>query len=495
MGILTRLKKKLLGPAETADYRGYHPHYWTRIRDLPWYHHQTAAEMLLDPTVRLGLAMRAAPLCTAEFAYKVDRPGGDSTWVPGVQADDPAVAKWVYRQLLRIWRNDIHKLLRAQIWGWAAGEVVWSLREGMVDVDTILFRSAVDTYALVQVGAVSGVRFKGLKKQGQVDLLFPQAVWHAYDPEYDQPYGRSALRGAHSPWHDKWSNGGALDTRRLFAHKDAYGGVDLGFPAGTTRYNGRAVPNENIARQIAEQLLAGGITTRPSERDENGNEKWPLTRATVPASPTHIFDYPKDLDTEILRGMEIPDDVIKSDVGGAWQGKQVPMYAFYTNGDIWLGQVVKSVVTQIIEPGVILNFGEGHRIEVTTKPLAEQALERMNAAQGPEQDVPDENTQSGQFIDVKGKGGQKFKRRNPNFGKQRMGLIDDATAAELLIGSGVVDAGKLLEAGQRFMSGGHNPRRNGNRWSTDNGHDVDDVAAVCGLTTHETKILHLALAQ
>ena len=62
-------------------------------------------------------------------------------------------------------------------------------------------------------------------------------------------------------------NGGALDVRRLFMHKDAYGGTDMTYPEGTTYIPDKGeVPNRDVAREIAEQIVAGGVTARPADR-------------------------------------------------------------------------------------------------------------------------------------------------------------------------------------------------------------------------------------
>ncbi len=95
-----------------------------------------------------------------------------------------------------------------------------------------LGRHSLDCQGLERGGQLCGVRFEQLKngEQGVVNLLFPKCVFVAHDPEPGAIYGRSIRYGAYSPWADKWLNGGALDTRRLFAHKDAYGGADLAYP-------------------------------------------------------------------------------------------------------------------------------------------------------------------------------------------------------------------------------------------------------------------------
>ena len=281
-------------------------------------------------------------------------------------------------------------------------------------------------WPLMGQGEVKGVRFKQ-QKGGQVDLRFPKSFWFTHQPEAESPFGLSALKGAYSPWADKNLNGGALDVRRLFMHKDAYGGVDMTYPPGVTQIDsGDPVPNRDIAREITEQIKAGGVTTRPSEYDAtSGKPLWELTRATVPSNPIHILQYPKDLDIEMLRGLEIPDDILVSENGGAWQGKQVPMQAFFTAADIALASVIRMLTTQILEPLVELNFGEVD-FEIETKPLAEDMMEQMEG-----------NEQQPQPV-------------QPQPFPQQMSL-EPTEAAQLMIGGGVVEASELVRMGRDYL--------------------------------------------
>ncbi|MGH8743517.1 MAG: hypothetical protein ACREUY_04485, partial [Burkholderiales bacterium] len=319
----------------TANYKPFDYGRWfQQPRDLPPFTFATVLAMLMDPTIRLGLAMRCAPLFAAEIAYKE---GED--WKPGVKADHPILAKFVERQLAKIWQH-LDTIVTAQVWGWAACEVQYKLTQfNTVEIDRLLPRHANDTRARSRDGEVCGVRFLKIEHetQGYVDLDFepyPKAIFHAHAPDPGCQYGNSILMGACSPWADKWLNGGALDTRRLFMHKDAYGGVDIGYPPGTTNIEGKGeIPNRDIAREMAEQIQAGAVTARPSQYDPvSGKELWPLTRASIPSNPQHILQYPKDLDVEIFRGMEFPDEVfMPSDAGTTgYSGKSIPMQGFYT---------------------------------------------------------------------------------------------------------------------------------------------------------------------
>lgn len=380
------------GQAYSAGYEAI-PHIWfNRPMDLPPFSFATIRGMLIDPEIRLNFATRAAPLCAAEFGWKEGE-----QWVEGVKCKQPEIAQYIYRQLQHIWRNFLPAILRAQVWGWSAGEVVMKLGEnGLIEIDKLEPRHASDVRLLKQGFDRWGVVIDRVEDRGSVQLPFPYAWFHAYNAEDGDDYGVSAAHGAYSPWADKWFNGGAKDVRRLFMHKDAYGGIDLGYPEGETWVEGveNPIPNRDIARSIVEQLKAGGVTTRPSTRDENGNEKWPLTRATVASNPQHILDYPKDLDNEIRHGMEIPDGVSDSAGSGEWAGKRVTVAAFYASLDQWMVQILRDIKEQILDHLCRLNFGSVPNYELCHKPLAEQAMEQQSNA-GPQADrnnngIPDQ---------------------------------------------------------------------------------------------------------
>ncbi len=390
MRLTEKVLNWLVGPPKTGAYAPFPTGLWGQApRDLPLFTFQAVRMMLWDPTLRLGIAMREAPLLNAEFAYK----DGDK-WIPGVEAESPEIGKFVEDQMMKLWRFQIHKLIRSQLWGWAAAEVLFEIdNDRRIGIKGLMSRRAEDVRALEFAGTaqLAGVRFrKGatVSATGTVDMMLPKAVWHAYMPEDGNHYGYPILRGAYSSWCDKWLDGMALDVRRLFMHKDAYGGEQIGYPPGVTDIDGKGnVPNRDIAREIVEQAKAGNVKTKPNVYDDKGNPLWTYEKASVTANPVHILQYPKDLDLEMMRGIEIPDDVLLSGEGssGAWNGKMIPQAAFYTGLDKWLHHLVADVDQQIIKQIVEWNFGPNRFYRAITKPLAVQAQEQTEKSGGEKQ--------------------------------------------------------------------------------------------------------------
>jgi RNA polymerase sigma factor (sigma-70 family) len=451
----------------TRDYQPIMVHHWgIRPRDLPLFTFLSVQAMLYDPTIRLGLAMRAAPVYQTEFGFKQE-----GQWTPGVEAKNEAVGEFVYRQLQRIWQQDIGALVKSQLWGHAAGEVLLKLSENnMVEVDRLLERHPNDVRALKRAGQNVGIRISRLTRtgQGNLDLEWPKGYWTTFNAEPGTFYGTSILLGAYSPWYDKWCDGGALDVRRLYMHKDAYVGCSISYPEGDLYVmpDGSEVPARDLARQMIEQIVAGGVVALPSDVDERGNRKWELKPATVASNPAHILKYPQDLDTEMLRGLEVPDDIFTSDStsSGAWAGKKVPLSAFYAGIDIWITQLIKDLCRCIFEPLVLLNFGRAEDFQIAHKPLAQQAMEQQNQGGQPQQQ-PGEQPGGGGMADLfggmggegqPGGEGEQAEGGTPSLadllgspaaqqarqgGGQAMQMSLDAA-----IGRGVVDAAKIVVA-------------------------------------------------
>ena len=208
------------------------------------------------------------------------------------------------------------------------------------------------------------------------------------------------MLGAYGPWADKWLNGGALDTRRLYMHKDAYGGMQIGYPSEMINVDGKAeaVPARDIAMQIAEQRENGGTITYPSERDHNGEVKWIIEDATMGDAPTHILQYPKDLDDEMRRGCEIPDGAIQNDGSGAWNGKAIPVAAMYAGLDTWVTQICVDL-RKTLDPLILMNFGKAEEYEICHKPLALQVMEQQGEKRqgGPTEQQDDDSQEQSDY--------------------------------------------------------------------------------------------------
>jgi hypothetical protein len=454
-------KPKQASEAARPKTKGYRPlpqMWFQQPRDLPPFTFETIRAMLLDGGIRLNLATRAAPIYGIQFAYKQN-----DAWVPGVQARNPAVGAWVQRQLETIWRNYLPYILRAQVWGWSAGEVTLKLSTAnLLEIHELLPRFAGDCRMLERDGCRYGVRVQRVIGKGDVDLQYPYCWIHQHNAEDGEQYGQSVLLGAYDPWADKWFQGGALDVRKLFMRKDAYGGAKVGYPERDVFVEGQnaPVPARDVAMQIVQQAASGAVLTYPTTKDQNGGDEWVVERAQVSSNPQHILQFPKDLDDEIRIGMLIPDDVISNDGSGAWAGKRIPMAAFYASLDCWVTQILNDL-RFTLDPIVMMNWGRAEEYEITHKPLAEQAMEQQSNA-GPGQQQPQQQAPIARSYG-RVAGGEGSYPENP----YRMSLGMDPIEA---VGKGVLDAGSLVKAAKMALRMGwshHEGKLGGQGWKND----------------------------
>lgn len=487
--ILDQFGNRIISPTPATG--GYVPsprHIWgTQPRDLPLFTFLTIRYMIVDPTIRLGLAMRMAPLAGIKFGYKKA-----GQFIEGVECKNPEVKEFLDRQVKRIWKTSIEKMCADQIWGWSAGELMYRIKNNKVQFDTLIDRHATDTRALMRNHRLCGVQFHNTAKTGEVRLgLDGKAWWSAFRPEANRFYGDSILKGAYSPFADKWFDGGALDSARLFMHADAYAGRSIGYPPGFTNVDGEDIPNRDIAREMEEQMKTGAVISYPLIYDERGNEMWKINPVQMADNPSHILQYPKDLDVQMLRGMEIPDDVLTAEATGSWQGKRVPMQAFYSGLNIWASCLVASVQSYILEPLVWWNWRKVVDFDLGFMPLDEQAMEQFQQG-GPQGGAPAAGGAPGSSPGALGPSPQPAVGGPPPEGDAAAagafgggGPVSlDLTAA---VGRGVLDAGKLVRAARKVTRQRMRARRNAARrmgWITIGGYEADGKKHVDGTPVH-----------
>ena len=447
----------------TSNYESFSHEYFQQPRDLPIFGWWTIQQMQFEGELTRALEVRAAPMVGVEFAHREeDETERGFSWKPGAKCNNPAVKEYIDRQLDTL-RANMHKMMTAQRDGWASGEITLKLNKetNQVDIDCFHPLDYTDCRLLIQNGKEVGIRVRRVKDVGEVDLDFPYAYFTNHKKPAGKRYGRSVLIGAYSPWMDKWGSGGGLDVRRLYMHKDAYGGMVLGYPGGETydELQEKEVPNRDIARQIGEQTIAGGVIVKPSNKDAMGNDEWTVEWASTKSNPQHILQYPKDLDAEMRTGVGVTDGVIDNDNGGGLgDTRSIAMQAFYSTLDCWMVELLGDLCPQLIEPLVKLNFGEEVDFTVCHKPFAEQAMENQNATK----------EQNSNGFDMGGDGGNGMvgDAENPNGppngpndngpggddgpqnGPPRTpdGMIDATRMSAELVGQGVVSAAEMIKA-------------------------------------------------
>jgi len=395
----------LLGPPETADYRpqacgvpAFMGFGWKGYGfDLT-----TVGSMMMDPVVDLGIRMLKSPIETAEGQWEVQ--------------GEPEVVEYVKRQLRRFWRASLKVALTCIEYGYSASEAIyyWDEQEKRIHFDYLRQLHPRDVAAMSDGPVLGGIKIKGSAGRGhsthatgkQLDAanyceqrrspgMPAKGFWVWQGNAYNLFYGQSRLLPAWVPWRDKTGQDGALDIVRMWFYKCAYSGVIIWHPERDLRNgDGTYVPARDMARQMAEWLKTGAVVALPNVYDkQTGNRLWEIEQPRPNGSADYMLDYVTYLNTEILRGIGLPDSII-TDAGGSgsYSGRKVPEDAFYTSEETILHQIIHTFDDQIIRGLVFRNFGKGHLYDIEPLPLvpirqqqaAQEAIGRnMGAAGGP----------------------------------------------------------------------------------------------------------------
>lgn len=301
--------------------------------------------MRRDPEISLGLYVLQAPLSRAKWAIK---------------CKDESAAKWADATLKRFWLNDVIKAARMLEWGASGGEPMYRIDEDTELVEYVSLRDVhfFDAKPLEYKGELVGL---GISKADPARLFAPRFAWWVNEQECSNLYGRPRLMGAFEPWMEQRGRKGAIDIRRGWFWKNAFSSGLLRHPAeGTLEIDGRTMSFQQYARQILEEIESGAMMALPSMFDENGKQLWEYESPKINGTGEFLIQYPKELDTEKLKGMGIMPEVIQaSETGSGWSGRSVPFLVFLVGEDRIIFTILMGFKKHVLDPLMMANFGIG----------------------------------------------------------------------------------------------------------------------------------------
>lgn len=404
-------------------------HYGVQEGEFSWY---DIPRMRKDPQVKICMRVIRGPLNSVKWKIK---------------AKNAQVAADVDATIKRFWQNDLDKAIKMVEWGAAAAAVNWTYDRdtGHVRYEDLQEFSVLDAKPLQIKGQLVGISVSGLGMNlGQTGvqpsstnadpnkLFAPRYVWFANEPEFGAFYGKSRYEAAWAPWMEKRGKKGAIDTRRLGYFKNAFRGGNMQHPIGAIETDSGVVSNADYAREIVEKIETGGVTTTPAIFDEHGNPLWKYDPAQQTIDPEKFLSYPKELDIEITKGMEIPPEVVEQvDGAGGWNNRSVPFIVFLTGEDCIAKSILTAFVKHVCRPMIAYNYGEDEQFEVEAESLLPK--DDPNAQPGqPGQPQPGQPKQPGQDGGDAGLAGLAAKQNSPQQAMQGGGLAlsyDDAIKA------------------------------------------------------------------
>ncbi len=170
-----------------------------------------------------------------------------------------------------------------------------------------------------------------------------------------------------------------MQSRQLWFKKGAFSGGSIRYPVGRTSYdNGdgiTSIDNQDLARQIAEDVMAGAVMSLPSTMDKNGQFLWTYEPPKAGNEVRNILEYPQELDKEILIGMGIPPELVSAaTVGSGYSGRAIPAQMFFSSCDEVVHLLVDAIDRQILRNLVVINFGR-QCYHIVPDSLAEKVLD------------------------------------------------------------------------------------------------------------------------
>lgn len=382
-----------LSRQELTDPRAKSEDYQSRVvdpgaifhwEDRPPFSMITAELMLFDHKVTLALAIRNGLLAQMEIE---------------VVGGPPGIREYVQRQWERVWTAAGEVMCESKHSGWVGFEPMFSVGDSASpDAGRSVFSGYRDFHPrdirpLVSDGKVCGLTVNGCKENAQKLSLFnPKGVWLTYRDRYSSHYGQSLLQHAYAPWHEKWQRGGAIKLRQLRMMKDAWRGDVIRYPEGrkTTTPGGQVMSWRDVGREMLQLVMAGGIMGFPSTRTSDGkNYEWDYTPPTAVEGATQIHEYKKELDTEIVEGLEVPGEVLQTTEGSSSLGdggRSIPMVGLLASLQREAQGIVGQIDDQLIRPLVRYDYACEPSYTIKVKPLIKTIFQLMREGDGGEGD-------------------------------------------------------------------------------------------------------------
>ncbi len=467
---LKRIKEQITKPT-TGDLRASRfALHVNNVVDLPRFTIWTAMQMRTDPVVQFGLHIRDALISPSDVEF---------------ETKNPELGEWLRKQWDVIWGKNWFKITQAKQWGYQGLEVLMKEDEttGFIDVIGLRDFSPFDARALSSEGETVGLRIRGHVRNagaaGQGRLLMPQALWVPFASRWGNPYGWSIMRGAHSPWWEKWMTGGVKKVTQIRMIKDGYRGLMGRYPLDgkVTTDDGTELSWRDIIREVLENMNAAASVVLPSILDADGNQLLDIVPQPEAPDPKAIFEWGSRVDREIWFAQDVPQEIIEAaSTGSGFSGRSIPfVVALQLIGGREFGSYMEAIDRMTLRPLAQLNFGNGPASEykITPKSLPEIFAKMLGgSAMGGEavggagqtpQGGPGEPTggqppqpgesgvgepaaaqePAGEFIDRKLADGRVVKVRNPNFRGGQFADFDE---------SKVKREAKGTEVGGRFTS-------------------------------------------
>jgi SPP1 gp7 family putative phage head morphogenesis protein len=357
-----KLKERVVTSDPTAGLPAHAPQFFGSellVNQLPPYHLAHGRLMLRsDPLVQFALNVRNAALMVAEVE---------------ITAKEPVVQQWVEKQWDVLWNKHRNKILATKAWGFGPLQIVFKAGPGgLIEIEDVKDFAPERTRAEECGGKVCGFKIQDRK------LRFPQGLWLTFNSEYGSPYGTGCLRRQYPAWFEKWTNHGAKKLLQLRMLKDAYIGDIFWYPKDQLvqipdGFGGvKTMPWRDLVRELGENRLSGAAQFLPSVYDDKNNKLLDYTPPQDVPGGSQIFEWNEQCDEGILRGADVPVEVVKaSETGSGYSGRSIPFMVVLSVCTGELTEYIQCIEQQVLRPAAWLNWGGDPQFEIKPKSLVE----------------------------------------------------------------------------------------------------------------------------
>lgn len=320
---------------------------------LPPFNIRQINMMLRDSQIKLGRAIKTAPLMHVKFEAT-----GDSR-----------VAAFAAEMMHTAW-DSIVPLMSSALWYRIfCGQPTYRKNKGLIELTGCKDYYPPDCEFLEIEKKLVGIRVKNRgnaqnsTSNGHEDLYGMKSLVYIHQQQFGSRDGVSELEGAFPAWLEKASgNDSAIAKRRLWFHKNSFHSGIIFHPPGEYQWNTgdgllKTIPYRDVARQAIERAEAGAVWAFAQVYDEKGNKMWEYVPGSVNGDGAPMINYVEQLNTEMLRGMGIPDDIISQTSGtGSYAGRSIPFQAFLTSQNDTIRAMFHAILKQVVLPLCWWNF-------------------------------------------------------------------------------------------------------------------------------------------
>ena len=367
---------------------------------LPVY--STNAEHLFSPQFFLDIEpMRLHPAIHLPLMYRLGAVAHPEWKVEG---SDPDVVQFGTELVQWFWAHAVSRLYEEGCcYGFAAGEVVYELRDGLLRPKVFKPFSSrgvqplVDTkHRPVGVMVQSTYGSEAYRLWGFREDVPNKSVWYTHNSSYGGRFGRSALRPVWRAWRRLSGRDGAEEIADLAMYRYGTGFVKTFYPpvdqkvGAATRppaadSSGR-VSGRDTMRMIGEQIKAGGAINLPSVF-QGDKRVWDVEFETPSTNLQDILAYLDALESMCAKGLGVPPELIEAaETGSGYSGRMIPLEAFLTEQQQYVSDLTRTFEEQLAGPCARWNFGPKAWLRVIAKPLTETFKKRAGQASGPQRD-------------------------------------------------------------------------------------------------------------